>query len=383
MSTKFYGMDAATTILMSTATVTIALGIMNLILTVIVERATESREKDTREVARQKSANQAAEKQNLFKICQRMDKDGNGLLSLDELLTGFERSEEFRSLMTSMEMTEDELQAIFRIADDSGTGEIEYSTFCNELFRLRPQDQRAAIAVLRISLHETQQMIKGCIEAKLERLTSQGDMCLAQVALLDTKIQQIAPFPFRAQLSQPSDSHEFTETTANDIDRMLFPDHTHDLALQTADLQAWRDLEQLEREKEVLMKTAEHVVTRAMDQVDMSVPNLMNSVLNVANGAGRDIKTLEVWLAERRYQIYKSSLHSLSQVEHSQGTKRQFAEQQGIPTDIESGEYIVSARKQLSRIRELLPQLVQISASTEDSLGDLCCQSRMENVMSV
>jgi len=141
--------------LMTLASATIILGILNLILTVIVERAAEAREKDVQDMARQKCLNQAEARDDLLKLCEEMDKDDSGELDLNEILEAYENSEEFYYLMTVMDFDKEELQEVFEHADRDQTGRILYEEFCDELFHLKFQNQHLLVGLLRHKLLES------------------------------------------------------------------------------------------------------------------------------------------------------------------------------------------------------------------------------------
>eukprot|EP00913_Durusdinium_trenchii_P017934 g16852.t1 len=67
---------------------TISLGVMNLILAVIVEKAAEARQTDLDKKLMQKDQVRERNMVELALMCDRMDKDGSGALSLEEMLSG-------------------------------------------------------------------------------------------------------------------------------------------------------------------------------------------------------------------------------------------------------------------------------------------------------
>jgi len=152
--------------------VTITLGIMNLILTVIVERAAEAREKDTANKVKQKTENQDANKRRLLKLCQELDSDQSGTLTIQELLSAFETSEPFRNLMAVLDVQEGDLEAIFKILDMDGSGDLDYEEFCDELVQLESQDTRMMIALTRFSVQDLRIYVEKHVEGVLTQVAS-------------------------------------------------------------------------------------------------------------------------------------------------------------------------------------------------------------------
>jgi len=143
-----------------TVVVTVSLGMINLILTVIVERAAEAREKDIAENVKQKQMAQDGLKQDLLKICAEMDNDGDGQLSAQELRWAYENNEAFRNIMMTLDIRYSDLESVFKILDSDGTGELEYHEFCDELIQLQGQDIRVMVAMTRSSVHEIRSMVQ-------------------------------------------------------------------------------------------------------------------------------------------------------------------------------------------------------------------------------
>ncbi|CAE7741573.1 prodh, partial [Symbiodinium sp. CCMP2456] len=93
---------------------TVSLGVMNLILAVIVERASEARANDQERKLKKKEQDRAKNMVELAKLCASMDADGSGALSLEEMLAGYDDDVgEFRKLMQLMDIQRDDITSIF------------------------------------------------------------------------------------------------------------------------------------------------------------------------------------------------------------------------------------------------------------------------------
>eukprot|EP00443_Scrippsiella_acuminata_P038009 CAMPEP_0115194204 /NCGR_PEP_ID=MMETSP0270-20121206/13951_1 /TAXON_ID=71861 /ORGANISM="Scrippsiella trochoidea, Strain CCMP3099" /LENGTH=652 /DNA_ID=CAMNT_0002607501 /DNA_START=164 /DNA_END=2119 /DNA_ORIENTATION=+ len=168
-----------------TVAITVGLGLMNLILAVIVERAAEAREHDTLNRAKQKEKDRQETMIELAALCARMDIDGSGTLSLSELLEGFETSDQFQSLMKVMDVSKEDLSLVFstlqntkvperrkgprralHVADladhaapeaktfeDPGE-QLSYIEFCEQLHRVQSRDMRMMLLEVTSILHE-------------------------------------------------------------------------------------------------------------------------------------------------------------------------------------------------------------------------------------
>mmetsp|Transcript_119937 Transcript_119937/g.311253 ORF Transcript_119937/g.311253 Transcript_119937/m.311253 type:complete len:734 (+) Transcript_119937:107-2308(+) len=150
--------------------ITVGLGLMNLILAVIVERAAEAREQDTMNRAKQKEKDRQKTMIELATLCANMDCDGNGTLSLDELLEGFETSDEFQSLMHVMDVNKEDLSRVFTTIKyckepgrttyfsehQSDQDHLSYMQFCEQLHRVQSRDTRMIMLEITSVLYEVQ-----------------------------------------------------------------------------------------------------------------------------------------------------------------------------------------------------------------------------------
>jgi len=96
--------DPAAILLIIVTSSTITLGILNLILTVIVEQAATARENDSKEEARLGLLKQHQAKEGFLLCCKQFDKNGDGKIRLGDLLDAGEASEEVHSLMRTMDL---------------------------------------------------------------------------------------------------------------------------------------------------------------------------------------------------------------------------------------------------------------------------------------
>ncbi|CAE7021858.1 scn4aa [Symbiodinium sp. CCMP2456] len=122
-----------TAILLFAIMLTISVGLMNLILAVIVERAAEARENDHAKKLQQKEAERSRSMEDLVLLCAGMDINANGMISYQELLKGYDRLNDFQKLMDVMDIKRDDLESIFYVLDEDGSGEVSYLEFCSSL----------------------------------------------------------------------------------------------------------------------------------------------------------------------------------------------------------------------------------------------------------
>merc|ERR1719217_1385579 len=125
--------------------IVVSVSLMNLVTAVIVDGALEQSRQD-------KEVQKAYEKQTIKKMIpvikhlfKELDKEGNELLTLDELINaGDEVQEEMQKIMQK-----DEVADIFDLSDTDGSGEISIDEFCDGLTRMHTSDQPVEFIRLR------------------------------------------------------------------------------------------------------------------------------------------------------------------------------------------------------------------------------------------
>ncbi|CAJ1386978.1 unnamed protein product [Effrenium voratum] len=174
--------------------VTVSLGVMNLILAVIVERATEARENDHDRKLKKKEVERSKNMTDFAVLCHDMDKDGSGSLSLDEMLKGYDENESFSKLMGVMDIHRDDMQTIFRVLDTDWSGEVSYLEFCQHLAGFFERDPTILQSLLKYSILEVRKMISVDVQGTLREHTK---MLREQQRLLERLTASSSPLPVK------------------------------------------------------------------------------------------------------------------------------------------------------------------------------------------
>jgi len=131
---------------------TLGIGIMNLILAVIVDSAQGSKNGSPEEQAAQQDRLFQEASRTMTKLCSSLDTDGGGTLTKDELMAGFQMPE-FQEQMEVMSLERADIDAIFDVLDDDGSGDVSYNELVQQLHRFRTPDMRTAITEI-TKLHQ-------------------------------------------------------------------------------------------------------------------------------------------------------------------------------------------------------------------------------------
>jgi Ca2+-binding EF-hand superfamily protein len=163
-----------TIIIFGAVLVTVNLGLMNLILSVIVGKAQQARAEDVAFRLQEKEEEFVKTKKNLMRLCEELDEDGSRTMTLNELLDGFDTNNEFRFEMASMDVERDDISNLFSILDEDDSGEVSYDEFIDQLYKTKTQDTHVVLVFIRGHVKEINSQMK-TQEDQLSTLESRLD----------------------------------------------------------------------------------------------------------------------------------------------------------------------------------------------------------------
>ncbi|CAE8638366.1 unnamed protein product [Polarella glacialis] len=124
-----------TAIIFMGSQLTVVFGVLNLVVAVVVDTFAAQREKDVVEFAQDMDADQDDDKKFLRRIFTKIDADGSGELSIEELMHGARTIPEFQSRLRVMDIDEGDLTQFFQMLDGDDSGTVEPEEFINALSR--------------------------------------------------------------------------------------------------------------------------------------------------------------------------------------------------------------------------------------------------------
>ncbi len=128
---------------------TVAIGLINLVLAVVVDKAAEAREQDVQHQIALKERRQREAKSQLVKLCYEMDTDRSGALTLLEIIDGFNNSPGFRSLLEVLDVDKEDLEMVFKIMDVDKSGDVSFKEFVNLLFKMKQQHSKTLLMFIK------------------------------------------------------------------------------------------------------------------------------------------------------------------------------------------------------------------------------------------
>lgn len=140
--------------------ITISLGVLNLILAVIVERAAEARENDQEAKLKKKQQDRAKSMEELALLCANMDVNNNGMVSFDELLQGYDELPDFQRLMDVMDIKREDMETVFHVLDSDDSQEVSYLEFCQNLGAFFRRDPVIMQSLVKYSVLEVRKILE-------------------------------------------------------------------------------------------------------------------------------------------------------------------------------------------------------------------------------
>lgn len=124
-----------TAIILMGSFMTLVFGVLNLVVAVVVDTFADARQNDVQNLAEEMEDEVEYDRMSLAKLFARIDADGSGQVTLDELIEGARKDPIFQSRLRVMDIDESDLQMLFEMIDVDGSGSIEAAEFIGPLSR--------------------------------------------------------------------------------------------------------------------------------------------------------------------------------------------------------------------------------------------------------
>jgi len=156
------------------ALLTMGLGLLNLIVVVMVDSFAEKRAKDIISRADDMDCEEIEEKTVLGKIFDRIDEDGSGELSFEELEQGARKVAEFRHWLRVLDIDAKDLRQLFFMVDEDGSGSISVAEFIDTMYRMKNTESRTAAKFVKhlvTKIDAEHQHLQSCMTDVMQSLT--------------------------------------------------------------------------------------------------------------------------------------------------------------------------------------------------------------------
>jgi len=139
--------------------VCLGMAVLNLILAVVIDSANQARVHTDQEVAHIKGKEYEKARKSLLNLCEKLDENKDGGLSLEELMQGFSIPE-FCDAMKVLDVKPKDLTALFRVMDDNGNGTVEFDEFVDFFYAMKAEDPHTTTCMIKHYVAEIQREVK-------------------------------------------------------------------------------------------------------------------------------------------------------------------------------------------------------------------------------
>eukprot|EP00931_Biecheleriopsis_adriatica_P005037 TRINITY_DN106604_c0_g1_i1.p1 TRINITY_DN106604_c0_g1~~TRINITY_DN106604_c0_g1_i1.p1 ORF type:complete len:620 (-),score=87.83 TRINITY_DN106604_c0_g1_i1:202-2061(-) len=154
-------------ILFAGSLISIQLGFTNLILAVIVERAREAHEQDIKSQIAEAEQQRANAEATFRDICTEIDLDGDGAISLDEMMCAFDDHPEMAACLRLLDLDKSDMGHLYNIMDADNSGDLTFEEICSFIHKSDSQDVRAQIMMLRLQIEDVWVRVRDSLEVTL------------------------------------------------------------------------------------------------------------------------------------------------------------------------------------------------------------------------
>jgi len=145
------------------------LGFMNLITSTVVDIASAARDENHEHVAVENQRFALRKMAKWKSLYSSVDTNGDGYISMGELLEGFENEKDLREYMQCLDIDREDLALIFDLMDVNHSGSLSYDEFVNHFVKAQSQDPRMYMMVMKLQ------------SAQIMRALDAQNMCLHDI----------------------------------------------------------------------------------------------------------------------------------------------------------------------------------------------------------
>ena len=252
-------------------------------------------------------------------LCDRMDNDGSGALSLQEMLDGFDYDLDFQKVMARMDIERSEVETLFKALDADASGELDFLEFCYHLGSCKRRDPLMLSALTRYGVMEVKTLIHSEISKALEeqRQMLQDQLELfAHIPSCEHAAKELKQKRLEKACDGGSDSGQHGKHVGNDESAKPVPkqharrtQHQH----QVQRIQKLRASVQEQRQSFKATEEIEEMEQKMFQTLPANSPGISVQPTEQRPGSCRSVETISESLSAscKFYQTMQSQLESL------------------------------------------------------------------------
>ena len=176
----------------------VGLAILNLILGVVVDVASQARGSLQSELELEALVAKQELQFKLLETCKEMDTDGNGQIDKEEMERGYEMNEAFRESLHGIGISLEELDILWTLLDTDKSGTVTYSEFVAECYKMKTSQTDFMLAyikyyvtLIKSEIIEEITLVKQELKLEDEKIEMVGKEMLAQERLIGESMTEI------------------------------------------------------------------------------------------------------------------------------------------------------------------------------------------------
>eukprot|EP00747_Dinoflagellata_sp_TGD_P111868 gnl/TRDRNA2_/TRDRNA2_171327_c2_seq1.p1 gnl/TRDRNA2_/TRDRNA2_171327_c2~~gnl/TRDRNA2_/TRDRNA2_171327_c2_seq1.p1 ORF type:complete len:543 (+),score=108.74 gnl/TRDRNA2_/TRDRNA2_171327_c2_seq1:78-1631(+) len=167
-----------TVVIIIPAFISVGMGLLNLVLTVIVDRAEGARRSNEEESTKLKL-------QVIKQIFKQMDDDGSGCVSLVEFLDGVNSYPDFAKALGLLHLEVDDVITVFQVMDADGSGTVSYNEFVENLAKIK-KDESYLVLLFVKHFHATmEKRMQGMLDRMGDKIEHELDLIREDLEVIE------------------------------------------------------------------------------------------------------------------------------------------------------------------------------------------------------
>ncbi|CAJ1452786.1 unnamed protein product [Effrenium voratum] len=166
---------------------TVQLGFANLVLAVIVERSRQAHEEEQRQNIFEQFKKRREAENRLREMCQAIDVDRDGVLTLDELMDAYATNEEFRKTLFLLEIDETDLICLFDLMDVDRSGDLTYEELISCINKSETNDLKRQMMLVKLQVQDIWLRVRDHLNDAQENIINSVKGETRKPSLLDAK----------------------------------------------------------------------------------------------------------------------------------------------------------------------------------------------------
>eukprot|EP00440_Ansanella_granifera_P002032 gb/GFBE01002198.1/.p1 GENE.gb/GFBE01002198.1/~~gb/GFBE01002198.1/.p1 ORF type:complete len:560 (+),score=104.84 gb/GFBE01002198.1/:1-1680(+) len=179
-----------TSVIFAISLVMIQLGLTNLILAVVVEKAAEAHEADIERKLRQMAKDREEAEVRLTELCRDIDDNQDGVISYEELMHYFDMSDELRNVLMALDIHREDVSQLFSLMDSDGSGDLTYHELVNCIHRSDTNDLKRQVMVLKLQMQDVWTRIRTQMQGNMESMAKNIEDLLGHVESMVSQAQE-------------------------------------------------------------------------------------------------------------------------------------------------------------------------------------------------